>query len=68
MRVDFIVVGHVLDTPSHPDTPAMGWARFAELAQSAGCPAYAIGGQNAATLRIAQAHGAHGIAFMRSKA
>lgn len=68
MKADFMVMGHVLSTPSHPDTPGMGWERFAELAQGAGCPVYAIGGQSAATLREAQAHGAHGVAFMRAGA
>src|SRR5690606_26150513 len=33
MNVDFMVIGHVLDTPSHPDAPALGWERFAQLAQ-----------------------------------
>lgn len=65
MGVDFMVMGHVLDTPSHLDTPAMGWTRFAELAEGAGCPVYAIGGQSRATLQTAQSHGAHGIAFIR---
>lgn len=66
MNVDFMVIGHVLDTPSHPDAPALGWERFAQLAQGAGCPVYAIGGQHAGTLTTAQSHGAHGIAFMRA--
>lgn len=65
MKVDFMVIGHVLDTPSHPDAPGMGWARFQELAQDAGCPVFAIGGQSAGTLDAAQHHGAHGIAVMR---
>lgn len=66
MNVDFMVMGHVLDTPSHPDTPPLGWERFTELAQGAGRPVYAIGGQSPATLRQAQRHGAHGVAFMRA--
>lgn len=66
MKVDFMVMGHVLDTPSHPDTPAMGWEGFRGLSQGAGRPVYAIGGQSTATLREAQRHGAHGVAFMRA--
>lgn len=66
MKVDFMVMGHVLDTPSHPDTPAIGWEAFAELAQGAACPVYAIGGQGPATLLEAKQHGAHGVAFMRA--
>lgn len=68
MQVDFMVMGHVLATDSHPGAEPMGWARFTELAQGASCPVYAIGGQSAATLATAQQHGAHGIAFMRGDA
>lgn len=67
MNVDFMVAGHVLPTPSHPESEALGWERFAELAAGAGCPVYAIGGQSAETLSVAQQHGAHGIAFMRGE-
>ena len=67
MDVDFIVVGHVLDTPSHPDSPPLGWDRFQQLAQGAGRPAYAIGGLTPNSLREAQQHGAHGVAFLRAE-
>lgn len=67
MQVDFMVMGHVLDTPSHPGAAGMGWEGFAELAQGAGRPVYAIGGQGSATLHEAQRHGAHGVAFMRAE-
>ena len=43
----------------------MGWVRFAELAGQAGRPVFAIGGQSAQTMAIAQEHGAHGIAAIR---
>lgn len=67
MKVDFMVMGHVSATPSHPDTEPMGWEGFAQLARGAGCPVYAIGGQSLETLREAKQHGAHGIAFMRAE-
>ena len=67
MAVDFMVMGHVLATPSHPDSEPMGWERFAELAQGAGCPVYAIGGQSPATLSTAQQYGAQGVAFLRAE-
>lgn len=65
LRADFAVLGHVLDTPSHPGKTALGWQGFEALALEAGVPVYAIGGQSAATLPTAQKHGAHGIAGIR---
>lgn len=65
LHSDFVVLGHVLATPSHPDEPALGWDQFAALAAQAGRPVYAIGGQSPQTLPIAQQHGAHGIAGIR---
>lgn len=65
LNTDFIVLGHVLDTPSHPNVAGMGWQQFEQQQQHAACPVYAIGGQSASTLATAQAHGAHGIAGIR---
>ncbi|HUG57942.1 MAG TPA: Nudix family hydrolase [Candidimonas sp.] len=65
LNADFVVLGHVLDTPSHPNEPGMGWQRFAELAQEASLPVFAIGGQSADTIKTAREHGAHGIAGIR---
>lgn len=67
LHADFIVLGHVLDTPSHPARQAKGWAAFAALAQTAGRPVFAIGGQSAATLDTARRHWAHGIAAIRGQ-
>ncbi|WP_397473911.1 thiamine phosphate synthase [Pusillimonas sp.] len=65
LHADFAVLGHVLDTPSHPGQPPLGWEGFSSLAFAAGLPVYAIGGQSAATLPVAKQHGAHGIAGIR---
>ena len=62
---DFAVLGHVLPTPSHPGQTALGWDGFEALAQHAGMPVYAIGGQSGDTLKQAQRHGAHGVAALR---
>jgi 8-oxo-dGTP diphosphatase len=62
---DFVVLGHVLETPSHPDQPGMGWDRFAAIAAQAALPVFAIGGQSADTMEEAKRHGAHGIAGIR---
>lgn len=65
LNSDFVVLGHVLSTPSHPNQSALGWEAFSQLAQQAGRPVYAIGGQSPTTLALAQQHGAHGIAGIR---
>jgi 8-oxo-dGTP diphosphatase len=65
LGADFAVLGHVLDTPSHPGIPGMGWARFSQLRENAGLPVFAIGGQTAGTMADALRHGAHGIAGIR---
>ena len=65
LNADFVVLGHVLDTPSHPDRPGMGWEQFSRLAEQAGRPVFAIGGQSAQTRPAAREHGAHGIAGIR---
>ncbi len=65
LNADFVVLGHVLDTPSHPGEPGMGWNRFAEFAGQANLPVFAIGGQSAHTVQTARRHGAHGIAGIR---
>lgn len=65
LGADFAVLGHVLDTPSHPGVPGMGWTRFAQLRENAGLPVFAIGGQSADTVADAARHGAHGISGIR---
>jgi 8-oxo-dGTP diphosphatase len=65
INADFVVIGHVCPTPSHPGENAMGWDQFARLAAQAGRPAFAIGGQSYKTMATAQEHGAHGIAAIR---
>lgn len=59
---DFVVIGPVLPTASHPGAPTLGWDGFERLNELAGLPALAIGGQNPKTFKLAQSRGAHGIA------
>lgn len=59
---DFVVLGPVLPTASHPGAATLGWETFEALNQQAGLPVFAIGGQSLATLTEAQSRGAHGIA------
>lgn len=65
LGVDFVTLGQVNATPSHPGEPPLGWARFAELVEGTGTPIYAIGGLTRADLQTAWTHGAHGIAMIR---
>lgn len=66
LDTDFMVLGHVLNTPSHPDAEPLGWTQFQTFAQEAGRPVFAIGDQSPATLAQAQFHGAHGVAILRA--
>jgi 8-oxo-dGTP diphosphatase len=64
LGVDFVVLGPIHITASHPDADVLGWARFRQLAEKYPLPVYAIGGVELADLDIARTHGAHGIAML----
>ena len=64
LGADF-VLGPVLDTPSHPGAPTLGWDGFVAGNRDAGLPVYALGGQSEQTVSQALRHGAHGIAGIR---
>ena len=63
LGLDYVVVGPVKATASHPGAAPLGWARFAELVRDRTMPAYAIGGLTRADLAAARRHGAHGVAL-----
>jgi 8-oxo-dGTP diphosphatase len=63
LSLDYVVVGPVKETASHPGAPALGWERFAALVAGLPMPAYAIGGLTRADLREAWQRGAHGVAL-----
>ena len=62
---DFVVLGPVRATPSHPDTREMGWDRFAALVTNYPVPVYALGGLAPSDMETAWRAGAHGISMMR---
>lgn len=66
LQADFVVLGPVLETASHPGVTGIGWERFAQLNQQAGMPVFALGGQSAATLPVALSVGGHGVAGIRT--
>lgn len=65
LDLDFVVLGPVQRTRSHPDARPLGWERFAALAQDYPLPVYALGGMTPADLETAWRCGAHGIAMVR---
>jgi 8-oxo-dGTP diphosphatase len=64
LGVDYVVVGPVKATASHPDARPLGWDRFAALVREQPMPSYAIGGLTRADLGEAQRHSAHGVALL----
>jgi len=63
---DFVVLGPVHATASHPGTATLGWARLAALLKDYALPAYALGGLTASDLETAWRAGAHGVSMMRA--
>jgi 8-oxo-dGTP diphosphatase len=66
LECDFAVLGPVHATPTHPDAAGLGWHAFAAMREQSGLPLYAIGGLRGDDVAIARAHGAQGIAAIRS--
>jgi 8-oxo-dGTP diphosphatase len=65
-RADFVVLGSVLPTFSHPAASTLGWNAFSALADRAGLPIFAIGGLKPADLAGAIEAGAFGVAGIRA--
>ena len=66
LGLDFVVLGPVQSTLTHPGMTHLGWRRFATLIGAYALPVYALGGLSVRDLAIAQEMGAHGIAMMRA--
>ena len=63
--IDFVVLGPVGTTPTHPDAQPMGWEGFAALVRETEVPVFALGGMAPGHMETAWRYGAHGIAMMR---
>lgn len=66
LGLDFVVLGPVKATASHPGRPGMGWKMFAGLSTDYPLPIFALGGLTAEDRDMAWAAGAHGIAAIRA--
>ena len=62
--LDFVVLGPVNATASHPGAPVLGWDGFRRIAEGASIPVFAIGGLRPRDLDDARRHGAHGLAMI----
>ena len=62
---DFVVLGPVARTATHPEAAPIGWDGFAALREETALPMYAIGGMRVEDIATSRAHGAQGIAAIR---
>jgi 8-oxo-dGTP diphosphatase len=65
LGLDFVVLGPVRATASHPGAAPIGWMRLAQLVAGASIPVFALGGLTRSDLEMAWEHGAHGVAMIR---
>jgi len=65
LDLDFVVMGPVKATASHPGREGLGWPRFAHYIENSPLPVYALGGMTHADMESARLAGAHGIATIR---
>lgn len=66
LALDYVLLGAVLPTLSHPGEAALGWEGFTDLIKDYPLPVYALGGMQPGQLEIAWQAGAHGIAMLRA--
>jgi len=65
LGADFLAVGPVLATPTHPGAATIGWDGLRALIVNCRAPVYALGGMQTRDLESAMRAGAHGIAMLR---
>ena len=66
LALDFVVLSPVKPTLSHPNTPTLGWKKFAEMAAHYPLTVYALGGMDGVDVLTAWQHGARGVAMQRA--
>jgi 8-oxo-dGTP diphosphatase len=62
LRADFMVLGPVRPTATHPDATPLTWRGFENIAAAAPIPVYALGGMRPGDIEFAREHGGQGIA------
>lgn len=66
LGLDYALLGAVQPTASHPERDALGWDAFSDRVRALPLPVLALGGLKPGDLDTAKAHGAHGVAGIRS--
>ncbi len=62
---DYVTLGPVQPTDSHPGAPTLGWQAFSDLVSEARLPVFALGGLSPGDLPEARQRGGQGIAGIR---
>lgn len=62
LGLDFVVLGAVNKTNSHPDVTPLGWKAWQEMRAEVSLPIFAIGGLGPNDVGVARQHGAQGVA------
>jgi len=65
LELDFVVLGPVAATPTHPRAMPLGWDGFAANTEGTSVPVFALGGLATRDLDTAIDRGAHGVALRR---
>jgi 8-oxo-dGTP diphosphatase len=65
LGLDYVVLGPVLETPSHTDAHPLGWGHFAQMVSGYPLPVYALGGMTLRYFNAACGAGAQGVAMVR---
>lgn len=66
LGLDYVLIGNVRGTSSHPDRSPLGWTGFERIAAAAGVPAYAIGGVGPSDLEEVRQRWGQGVAAIRA--
>ena len=66
LGANYIVAGHIFDTPSHENKAGRGIEFLEEIVKNIQIPVYAIGGINTKNLELIQKSGASGAYMMRA--
>ncbi|MBU2953985.1 Nudix family hydrolase [Marinobacter sp. F3R08] len=65
LGADYVTLGPVQPTESHPGSPTLGWQAFSDLVSDASLPVFALGGLSPGDLGEARQRGGQGIAGIR---